>query len=85
MFEFYIVAFSLKKYIIKIMLKRFIERGNKTMQVNQYDHIVLKDGRTAFIVEVFEEGVAYLADVDLPGPDWDTISIRHEDIKEKLL
>ena len=55
------------------------------MQLNQYDHIALKDGRTATIVEIFEEGVVYLADVDLPGPDWDTIVIRQEEIKEKLI
>jgi len=29
-----------------------------------------------------EEGVAYLADIDLPGPDWDTEEIRQEDIEE---
>ena len=37
---------------------------------------------TATIVEVLEEGVAYLADIDLPGPDWDTEEIRQEDIEE---
>lgn len=50
------------------------------MKIKQYDKVRLKDGRTATIVEVLEEGVAYLADVDLPGPDWDTIAIRQEDI-----
>lgn len=40
--------------------------------VKKYDKVRLKDGRTATIVEVLEEGVAYLADIDLPGPDWDT-------------
>lgn len=50
------------------------------MKVGQYDRVVLKDGRSATIVEILEEGVAYIADVDLPGPDWDTIEIKHDDI-----
>ncbi len=29
--------------------------------------------------------VVYLADVDLPGPEWDTIPIMQEDRKEKLI
>ena len=52
--------------------------------VKKYDKVRLKDGRTATIVEVLEEGVAYLADIDLPGPDWDTEEIRQEDIEEDL-
>ena len=44
--------------------------------VKKYDKVRLKDGRTATIVEVLEEGVAYLAD------DWDTEEIRQEDIEE---
>lgn len=51
------------------------------MTIKQYDKIILNDNRTATVVEVLEDGVAYLADVDLPGPDWDTIEIRQEDIK----
>lgn len=50
--------------------------------VKKYDKVRLKDGRTATIVEVLEEGVAYLADIDLPGPDWGTEEIRQEDIEE---
>lgn len=51
------------------------------MKIKQYDKIVLKDERTATVVEILEDGVAYLADVDLPGPDWDTIEINQKDIK----
>ena len=50
--------------------------------VKKYDKVRLKDGRTATIVEVLEEGVAYLADIDSPGPDRDTEEIRQEDIEE---
>ena len=51
------------------------------MKIEQYNKVQLKDGRTCTIVAVLEEGVAYLADVDLPGPDWETIDIRQGDIK----
>ena len=52
--------------------------------IKEYDKVRLKDGRTATIVEILEEGVAYIADVDLPGPAWETIDIRQEDIDTTL-
>lgn len=51
------------------------------MIIKQYDKVVLKDGRTATIVDILEEGVAYLVDVDLADDEWDTIQIKHEDIE----
>lgn len=41
----------------------------------QYQKIKLKDGRTATIVEILEAGSEFIVDVDLPGPDWETIEI----------
>lgn len=49
-----------------------------------YDKVILKDGRHGDVVEILEPGVAYLIDVELPGPDWDTIEIRHSDISKVL-
>lgn len=54
------------------------------MKISQYDRVMLKDGRTATIVEVLEEDTAYIADVDLPESDWDTIDITQDDIEKKL-
>lgn len=54
------------------------------MKIEEYDKVLLKDGRTASIVEILEEGVAYLVDVDLPGPDWDTVEIWHNEIASVL-
>lgn len=54
------------------------------MTVKQYDRVRLKDGRIGTIVEVLEENAAYIADIDLPGPDWETIDIRHKDIDEVI-
>ncbi len=51
------------------------------MTIEQYSKVILKDGRTATIVEILEDGATYLVDVDLPGPDWDTIEILQDDIK----
>lgn len=50
------------------------------MTIKQYDRVRLKDGRTGTVVEVLEEGTAYVVDVDLPGPDWETLEIRQKDI-----
>ena len=50
------------------------------MKISQYDRVMLKDGRTATIVEVLED----IADVDLPGSDWDTVDITQDDIEKKL-
>lgn len=54
------------------------------MKIEQYDKILLKDGRIAYVVEIFEENVAYLVDVDLPGPEWETIDIKHSDIEKVI-
>lgn len=51
------------------------------MIIKQYDKIILKDGRTATVVDILEDGVAYLVDVDLAEDEWDTIQIKHEDIE----
>ena len=55
------------------------------MKNEQYDKIELKDGRTASVVEIFGEGEVYLVDVDLPGPDQETISIKPDEIKAVLV
>lgn len=54
------------------------------MLPNMYDKIVLVDGRTGTVIEILEEGVAYLVDINLPGPDWDTIEIRQTEIARVL-
>lgn len=54
------------------------------MTVKQYDKVLLKDGRTCTIADILEDGVAYIADVDLPNSDWETVEIRHSDIFKKL-
>ena len=51
------------------------------MKIKQYDRVLLKTGETACIVEVFEEGSSFIADIDRDG-DTDTEGISIDDIKK---
>lgn len=51
-------------------------------ELELYDRITLKNGRTATIVEILEPDIAYVVDVDLGSNEWDTIEIRRTDIKD---
>lgn len=53
------------------------------MIVEQYDTVLLKDGRRAAIVEAFDNKV-FIADVGSSPKDWDTIDITIDDI-EKII
>ena len=55
------------------------------MSIKLYTKVVLKDGRTATIVEVFENGKAYLVDVALPDGEWDTIEVTAEEIESIIV
>lgn len=46
----------------------------------QYDTVLLKDGRLAALVEVFEPDT-YIADVGSSPKDWDTVDITDQDIE----
>lgn len=50
------------------------------MKIEQYCSVLLKDGRQAAIVEVFDE-THFLADVGSSPEDWDTIDITMDDIE----
>ena len=50
------------------------------MEIKQYCSVILKDGRRAAIVEVFDE-THFLADVGSSPEDWDTIDITMDDIQ----
>lgn len=53
------------------------------MQINQYDRVRLKDGRTATVVEVFGDNECFIVDVDLGG-DWETVDVWKKDILEAI-
>ena len=49
--------------------------------INQYDHIRLKSGKHAVIVEIWEQGVSYEADIEVEPGDYETDTIKHTDIE----
>lgn len=53
------------------------------MTISLYDKVRLKDGRTATIVEVYEAGKAYEADID-DSEECITDTIKHEEILETI-
>lgn len=53
------------------------------MIVNQYDTVLLKDGREAAIVEAFDNRV-FIADVGDSPESWQTIDITIDDIEKVL-
>jgi len=50
------------------------------MLIELYDKIRLKSGKPAHIVEVYEQGVAYEADIDDGDGEYTTDTIKHGDI-----
>ena len=51
------------------------------MIVSLYDKVILKNGRIAVIVEIYDQGIAYEADIEAEG-DYVTDTIKHQEIKE---
>lgn len=54
------------------------------MKIKEFDKILLKDGRTGYVVEIFGNDEAYLVDVDISDDEWDTIDVKPEDIEQVL-
>ena len=47
------------------------------MNIKQYDKVLLKDGTTAFIVEIFDDGSTFVADINKKsGTDTDWIKLE---------
>ena len=53
------------------------------MIVEQYDNVLLKDGRKGCVVEAYENKV-FLVDVGDSPKDWETIFVEKDDI-EKII
>lgn len=53
------------------------------MIIKKFDTVLQKDGRTAAVMETFENKV-FLVDVGNSPEDWDTISITINDIEKVL-
>ncbi|MCL1845650.1 MAG: hypothetical protein FWF77_07085 [Defluviitaleaceae bacterium] len=48
--------------------------------IKQYDHVRLKSGKRAVVVEVWEQGVSYEADIEVSTGNYETETIGHADI-----
>jgi hypothetical protein len=53
--------------------------------INQYDHIKLKTGKHAVIVEIWEQGISYEADIEISPGEYITETIKHADIKSVFI
>lgn len=53
------------------------------MEIKQYCSVVLKDGRRAAVVEVWDD-THFLVDVGSSPKDWDTIDITIDDIDKVI-
>ena len=55
------------------------------MKIKMYDKVELKNGKQATIVDIYKQGEAYEVDIliDDAGeyPEYETDTIKHEDIK----
>ncbi|MBD5129559.1 MAG: hypothetical protein HDT43_06510 [Ruminococcaceae bacterium] len=53
------------------------------MLVSLYDNVLLKDGRKAAVVEIFDD--SYIVDIDIDiGGDYDTCSVDKRDVVKVL-
>jgi len=50
------------------------------MQIELFDQIHLKSGKLAYVVEIYEQGIAYEADIDEGDGEFTTDTIKHSDI-----
>lgn len=53
------------------------------MKIEQYDRVLLKDGRTAIVAEILGGEEAFIVDVDLEN-GWETIDIWKEEIAKVI-
>ncbi len=54
------------------------------MEIKMFDKVLLKTGETAYIVEIYEQGVAYEADIDKTDGSIKTDTIWANDIERVL-
>ncbi len=50
------------------------------MKIELYDKIHLRNGKMAHIIEIYEQGVAYEADISLDDGEYSTETIKQSDI-----
>lgn len=66
------------------MLIRKSSSVEVSMEIRLFDKVLLNTGEIAYIVEVYEQGVAYEVDIDKSDGSTETNTIKHSDIKKVL-
>lgn len=51
-------------------------------QIQEFEHIRLKDGREGAVVEIFGDQDMFLVDIGSGPEDWDTISVKRSEIAD---
>lgn len=49
-------------------------------RIEQYDHVILRDGREGCAVEVFGDQDRFLVDIGLLPEEWDTVDVARDEI-----
>lgn len=52
------------------------------LKIQQYDVILLKDGRKGTAVEVFGDNEAFAVDIGSSPKDWDNIFVKYDEIEK---
>ena len=66
------------------MLIRKSSSVEVSVEIRLFDKVLLNTGEIAYIVEVYEQGVAYEADIDKSDGSTETNTIKHSDIAKVL-
>lgn len=53
-------------------------------KLKMFDKVLLTSGKTAYIVEVYDHGAAYEADIDQPDGSIQTDTVWPDQIKRKI-
>ena len=54
------------------------------MKIEMYNKVLLKSGETAYVVEIYESGIAYEMDIDKSDGSIKTDTVWPEEIEKKL-
>lgn len=53
-------------------------------KIEDFDRVVLKDGREGAVVEIFGEQELFLVDIGSSPKDWETIEVRRDEIEKVI-
>jgi hypothetical protein len=55
------------------------------MKLDMYQKIRLKDGRVGHIIEIFNEGEAYMVDLKMADGEYEQVTIKPKDIQSIIV